>query len=101
MPNKILTGSIAINEENFGVLCGTVSQQSALTGSVNSKCNVSGTVFIDGGREKYTGSYEVTPCANEQKLHTASKIMMDDVTIKEIPYAEVTNPAGGTTVIIG
>ena len=101
MKSKFLNGSVAISEENFGVICGTVSQETGLTGSVNSKWDVSGTVFIDGGREKYTGSYEVTPRANEQKLHTASKIMMDDVTIKEIPYAEVTNPAGGTTVIIG
>jgi hypothetical protein len=99
--SKILTGSIEVSEENFGVLCGTVSEESGLTGTVNSKWNVSGTVTIDGGREKYTGSYEVTPRADEQILDTANKIMSDDVTIKEIPYAEVTNPAGGITVIIG
>lgn len=101
MENKILTGSVKVPEENFGVLCGTVSQESGLTGAINSKWNVSGTVYIDGGREKYTGSYEVTPRANEQTLATANKIMSNDVTVKEIPYAEVANPAGGTTVIIG
>ena len=50
--------------------------------------------------EEYNGSYEVTPKVEAQILQTAEKVMRDDVTIKEIPYAEVTNPAGGTTIII-
>lgn len=50
--------------------------------------------------EEYKGSYEVTPKVEAQILQTAEKVMRDDVTIKEIPYVEVTNPAGGTTIII-
>lgn len=50
--------------------------------------------------EEYEGSYEVTPKLEEQILQTAEKVMTNDLKIKEIPYAEVTNPAGGTTVII-
>lgn len=50
--------------------------------------------------EQYEGAYEVTPSIEEQILQTAEKVMKDDLKIKEIPYAEVSNPAGGTTVII-
>lgn len=50
--------------------------------------------------EEYSGSYEITPAVEQQIMQTAEKVMREDVTIKEIPYAEVSNPAGGTTVII-
>lgn len=50
--------------------------------------------------EEYEGSYEVTPTTEEQLLQTAEKVMRNDLKVKEIPYAEVTNPAGGTTIII-
>ena len=56
---------------------------------------------IGGNVEEYKGDYEVTPAITAQVLETARKAMRDDVKIKEIPYAEVSNPAGGTTVIIG
>lgn len=51
--------------------------------------------------EQYDGDYEVTPSRGEQILQTAYKVMSDDVTIKEIPYSETTNLAGGTTCYIG
>lgn len=56
---------------------------------------------IGGNVAEYKGNYEVTPAITAQVLETARKVMRDDVTVKEIPYAEVTNPAGGTTIIIG
>jgi hypothetical protein len=59
------------------------------------------TDVIGGDVEEYDGSYEITPKAEEQILPTAYKVMRNDVTVNKIPYAEVTNPAGGTTVIIG
>ena len=51
--------------------------------------------------EYYTGEYEVTPKVKMQTLGTKEKVMKNDVTIKEIPYAEVTNLANGKTVTIG
>lgn len=51
--------------------------------------------------ETYEGTCVVTPTAEKQVLPTALKVMPSDVTVKEIPYAEVSNPAGGVTVIIG
>lgn len=49
---------------------------------------------------KYTGDYEVTPKVSKQTLHTAQKMMLDDVTINKIPYYETTNNSGGHTVYI-
>lgn len=49
----------------------------------------------------YDGEYIVTPKAFvEQTLETKNKSMTDDVTVLEIPYSEVSNPEGGTTVNI-
>lgn len=50
----------------------------------------------------YNGEYVVIPKAEEaQKLNTSGYAMADDVTVKEIPYFEVKNVAGGMTVTIG
>lgn len=50
----------------------------------------------------YDGSFVVTPSAdNDQRLLTAGKYNESDITVEKIPYAEVSNPAGGVTVIIG
>lgn len=51
--------------------------------------------------EHYIGSYSVTPKVTEQKLVTRRKYMSDDVTIKAIPFFEVSNVEGGATVYIG
>jgi len=52
------------------------------------------------GRGAYDGPYSVTPTVDEQKLETAQKIMLDDVTVKAIPYYTVSNVSGGTTIYI-
>ena len=49
----------------------------------------------------YTGAIIVTPHAYEQTLDTSEKTVMDDITVLEIPYTEVSNPSGGYTVSIG
>lgn len=49
----------------------------------------------------YEGEYNVTPKFEAQTLPTAEKLLAKDVIIEEIPYAEVTNNSGGTTVTIG
>lgn len=51
--------------------------------------------------DMYDGPYEVTPTLETQMLATRNKTMRDDVTVFEIPYAEVGNTAGGTTATIG
>lgn len=56
--------------------------------------------IVDG--DSYTGPYIVVPkTAQSTILATRNKTMRDDVTVLEIPYAEVSNPIGGKTAIIG
>lgn len=50
----------------------------------------------------YTGEYEVTPKVYENKtLQTKNHSMKNDILVKKIPQAEVSNLANGTTLIIG
>ena len=55
--------------------------------------------YITG--DMYGGPYEVTPKVESVVLATRNKTMNNDVTVFEIPYAEVSNPAGGKTATIG
>lgn len=49
----------------------------------------------------YEGEYVVTPKMFEGTvLPTKDKTMADDVTVLEVPFYEVTNESGGTTVYI-
>ena len=64
------------------------------------KLSVNMKVGVGGSGEAYTGAYEVTPDVVKQVLPTAQKTMSRDVTILEIPFFEVTNNSGGTTVSI-
>lgn len=47
----------------------------------------------------YAGPYEVIPRTLEQVLKTKDKNMEDDVTVYEIPYAEIANEHGTTVNI--
>ena len=51
--------------------------------------------------ELYEGDYEVTPREASQTLATREKFMTDDVKIKAIPFFNVGNTSGGSTVFIG
>lgn len=51
--------------------------------------------------EIYDGSYEVTPMVDAQIIPTAQKFLTADMTVKEIPFFNVGNTAGGSTVYIG
>lgn len=57
------------------------------------------TEFVGGS--PYEGEYEVTPKVTEQTMATKEKVMLEDVTILAIPYYDVGNTAGGSTVFIG
>ncbi len=57
------------------------------------------TTYIGG--EIYTGDYRVTPKVEEQTLSTKEKSMVKDVTVKAIPFFNVSNTSGGRTVYIG
>ena len=52
------------------------------------------------GGEPYEGPYDVTPKVTAQTLQTAQKFMREDVSVRAIPYFDVSNPAGGNTIYI-
>lgn len=58
-------------------------------------------IVAAGDAEHYTGEYIVTPDTESQTLETAGKLLDDNVTIKEIPFYNVSNNSGGSTVYIG
>ncbi len=49
--------------------------------------------------KQYEGEYDVTPKVESQTLPTKEKYLLKDVTIKEIPYFEVSNDSGNTVYI--
>jgi hypothetical protein len=53
------------------------------------------------GGELYDGEYVATPKVDEQTMPTKDKVLIDDVTIKSIPFFDVSNTSGGSTVYIG
>lgn len=54
------------------------------------------------GGAAYTGNYEVTPkIYTPVILPTKSKTMLNDVKVLKIPQYEVSNDAGGNTLIMG
>lgn len=60
-----------------------------------------GEVSVVPATEVYSGSYTVTPSVEAQLLPTAEKFMKYDMTVKAIPFFNVGNTAGGSTVYIG
>lgn len=73
-----------------------------LRGSKSTFCSLSGVI----GKSpltvpSYEGNYEIIPDQSEQIMKTKGRLMHRDVKVQEIPYQEVSNKSGGTTVTIG
>lgn len=58
-------------------------------------------VTVHEDTDPYTGEYEITPAINAQTVPTAQKFMAEDMRIKAIPFYDVSNTSGGSTVYIG
>lgn len=85
-----------------GKLRGSIRAAGGLRATVAAQANLSGALVLPrAGYPDYTGSYIVIPEIDEQTLPTADKHTVRDILVEGIPYAEVANPAGGTTCIIG
>lgn len=54
----------------------------------------------DYANEPYIGNYSVTPQITDQALPTKDKVLVEDIRISAIPYAEVSNVSNGITVTI-
>lgn len=87
-----------------GILCGDIRPKVSLTGAVLAqKGQLQAVVAIPHAAkiDAYEGDYEVTPQIDPQTLETAGKRMKDNVQIKAIPFFDVSNNSGGSTVYIG
>ena len=96
---------------------GTITAPDTISGSLSEATQITGYVVttpvqiaavltipesITPAYDIYEGSYEVTPRLHDPvTLETAEKLMVDDVTIHEIPITRTTNPQNGITVLIG
>ena len=57
------------------------------------------TTYVGG--DPYLGEYVVTPKVDEQIMETKDKVLTEDIKIKNIPFFDVSNESGGSTVFIG
>lgn len=82
---------------------GRIAAVGSLNGDMTAKGRMSGKVKSAETKPLpyYEGEYELTPIWEDVTLETKQKSMSDNVTMQAIPYAEVDNPSGGVTVIIG
>ena len=83
---------------------GTVGKAGVIRGKLSTINKITGKLTVPAAGPPYIpyeGPYEVIPAFDDQILETAEKTMSDDVVVKEIPVAEVSNPAGGLTLTIG
>lgn len=84
-------------------LNGQITAKSRLGGGIDGRGKMRG--VVKNAQTKplpyYEGEYELTPVWEDVTLQTKQKSMSDNVTMQAIPYAEVDNPSGGVTVIIG
>lgn len=98
----VLYGSIRGSANLYGGVVNDISCQ--LLGSMYDYVGLTGNVVASydrGTYEKYEGSYKVTPMVTSQTLATENRLMKENVTIKEIPFYEVSNSFGGDTIVIG
>lgn len=95
------SGILDGNLSSTGVLVGYIEPAGALSGSLAATNILVGELVLGGGGDPYRGEYDVIPTFEQQTLLTANKHMMRDLTVEEIPYAEVANPSGGMTITIG
>lgn len=73
-----------------------------MDGLIKATPGITGYLQRGGETPPYTGEYEVTPKVGEETiLQTKNKCMAENVTVKEIQIAEVSNSAGGKTITIG
>lgn len=99
---EIVNGGLARLD---GQITGNVVAVQSLKGEVFETLPISGSVspgILAPQTPLYNGVYQVIPLPElDIVLETANKRLLDDVVVKEIPYYEVSNEAGGYTVTIG
>ena len=92
-PKQQILGNVADSCETGADIC-------VLHGTITPKKQISGNVTYASYVDNYDGAYEVTPRATQQYLKTKFKQVLDDITVRAIPFYEESNSSGGTTVYI-
>lgn len=84
-------------------LQGSLSETPSLTGILSTQPTLSAVLLRNNyDADEYEDEYEVVSKVNEDEiLNTAKKYLRNDIVVKAIPYAEVSNLSGGRTVTIG
>ena len=83
-----------------GSIKGSISSGSTLQGTISAAASSQNSGL--GEYTMYEGEYEITPDVDKkQTLHTAKKILSNDITVNAVPYTESTNTSNGITVHIG
>ena len=95
--------------EQPAILKGSLSLQNTIKGNLSTEPSMAGTLSGVEGlnaqlgapvENRYEGTYTLTPSKNDQVLDTDYRLLTKDLTIKGIPYYEVSNE-DGITIIIG
>ncbi|MGN1409713.1 MAG: hypothetical protein ACI4XJ_06010 [Eubacteriales bacterium] len=96
-------GNTGTLDDFFRAVCGDITVLPEITEEDEGRVlTASGGAAVWRDLPKYTGEYSVTPSAEStQTLETAQKYMGGNVTVEKIPYYEMDNPSGGTTIYIG
>lgn len=91
-------GAIAPSEEMYAEM----ESEGHLVGDLVGESVMQGEVVIGNCIEAppYKGDYVITPKVDAQTMQTRARYMLDDVTVKAIPYYETANTYG-TTIYIG
>ena len=86
-----------------GRIIGSLGGMGQISGGLNGEWQLSGDLTIPESveTETYDGPYEVTPMLTAQTLETQHKLMLNDVSVNEIPITYTSNPYDGKTVLIG
>ena len=91
----IMTGTLSTDKTIVGILSknenliSTLSKNEELTATLSAEIE-----------NRYEGSYTFTPSKEDQTIDTDYRLLTQDLTIKGIPYYEVSNEHG-ITIIIG
>lgn len=101
---QAFTPAVASNAQSIAVTVKTPEKDQTLSPAVAQDAqNVAPalSIAITLPAPEYDGPYEVTPAVDKQIMPTDQKLMTDDMTINAIPYYDVSNTSGGSTVYIG
>ena len=97
-PATRITGTIHATARVLGIIV----PKMRIVGALHTGVSMTGHIAVPRMLgDIYDGPYVVTPTVDKQALYTQYKHMTNDITVNAIPYFNVSNTSGGSTVYIG